>query len=68
MKKWWRIMRLRWRIADLEAAAEYHLAQSAEHGVRYTQAMTNLRASRARLAALDCPARALRVIMGRRHG
>lgn len=64
--KWLKIWRLRWRIADLEAAAEYHLAQATDHGTQYDLTMVQLRAARARLAALDCPARALRVILGRR--
>lgn len=68
MMKWLKILRLRWRIADLESAAEYHRVQAAEHGAQYNICMVNLRACRARLAALDCPARALRVIIGRRHG
>jgi len=64
--KWLLIWRLRWRIADLEVASEWHQYQCAMHAEQAGLAHLQLIKARANLALLDDAGRALRLVMSRR--
>lgn len=62
--KRFRLWCARWRVRDLEAAVEWHTALAREHQEALALALRALRKERAGLAAMDCPVRALRLVMG----
>lgn len=68
VKRFFHVLALRWQIGDLEVAVRVHHEEAARAYQLYGQAQAELRRKRARLALLDCPARALRDVMGRRLG